>query len=82
MIATLESHDYRNTVRVFADHCCELIVLDSPDDALLNPKLPAELGQSVNLCSDKQLCPAFIPSWIAGEQREASQMFLDFLTSH
>jgi len=81
-IATLERRDYPDTVKVFADQCCDLIVLDSPGDVLLDPKLRPELAQARNLCSGRQVYPAFVPSWIIGEQREAAQMFLDFLTSH
>jgi hypothetical protein len=35
-----------------------------------------------NLCSGQKVCPAFVPPWTVGEQREAAQIFLDFLMSN
>lgn len=61
----------------------DLIVLDSMDDAKNNPAIMSALGSAVNVCAGLKACPtnvpAIIPSQIGGDDREAAQVFVNFL---
>ncbi len=58
-----------------------LVILNSERDGEKNPRLQEELTHAIDICSDGQRCLAFIPSWVAGEQRVAAQMVLNSLLS-
>lgn len=61
----------------------DLIILDAPDDAKMNPALQLALPQSANVCAGLKTCPAvvpaIIPQQVTGSEREAAQKFVDFL---
>ena len=61
----------------------DVIVLDSMDDAKSNPAIMSALGSAVNVCAGLKACPtnvpAIIPSQIGGDDREAAQVFVNFL---
>jgi hypothetical protein len=61
----------------------DLIILDAPDDAQASPSLELALPHAANICTGLKACPAnvpaIIPSQIAGKNREAAQVFVDFL---
>lgn len=61
----------------------DVIILDAPADAAVNPALQAEMAHAVNICSAVKACPAEVPALIpssdAPDRKEAAQKFLDAL---
>jgi hypothetical protein len=55
------------------------VILDAPEDALLNPGIQADMAHSVNICAALKACPAVvpavIPSGVEGEELEAAKLF-------
>jgi hypothetical protein len=61
----------------------DLIILDSADDVKSNAALQVAILQAANVCAGLKACPtvipAFIPSQITGEPRDAAQAFITVL---
>jgi hypothetical protein len=61
----------------------DVIILDAPDDAQASSALELALPQAANICAGVKACPAnvpaIIPQQITGTERQAAQMFVDFL---
>jgi hypothetical protein len=54
----------------------QLIVLDSASDASLIRGMDVNLTHAINACGPNRTCPAFIPSWVSGEELEAAKQVL------
>ncbi len=59
----------------------DLVVLDSPAQLDASPFMRRESTQWRNTCEGRSVCPAFIPSWVAGEKLEASKAVLEALVA-
>jgi hypothetical protein len=61
----------------------DVVILDAPADADLNPALQADMAHAVNICSAVKACPAEVPALIPSsgspDRKEAAQKFLDAL---
>jgi len=61
----------------------DVIILNSPDDAQVSAALQTALPQAPNICAGLKACPAnvpaIIPQQVSGTERQAAQMFVDFL---
>ncbi len=61
----------------------DVVILDAPADADLNPALLADMAHAVNICSAVKACPAEVPALIPSsdspDRKEAAQKFLDAL---
>jgi hypothetical protein len=86
VVATYEPNDYRQMLRdrIGNELLPELIVLDSPADASINPMVEREAAHAENICAAVRACPsvvpAFIPSWVSSpEQLQATQQVLSAL---
>jgi hypothetical protein len=85
IVQTVEIGDYKDMLEkhVGRDTTVDLIILDSPQDALLNPGVQAQMMHAVNICAALKACPAevpaLIPSGIEGDRLEAAQKFEDAL---
>jgi hypothetical protein len=85
VVQTLEIGDYKDMLQkhIGRDMPVDLIILDSPQDAALNPDVQAQLGHSVNICAALRACPAEVPALIPtgteGERLEAARKFEDAL---
>jgi hypothetical protein len=79
IVATNEGNSFPMLLNRFSDSMPEVLILDSqagiPDD----PAVRNQLGKSELVCGQH---PAFIPTTVSGEVREASEMYLRFLVSH
>ena len=57
----------------------QLVILDAPEDAAMNPHLLADMAHAVNVCAALKACPAnvpaLIPSGTEGDELEAAQQF-------
>jgi hypothetical protein len=85
LVESIELHDYKDLLanHVGSDLLTDLIILDSQDDAALNPMLMAQLPNAVNVCASVRVCPQVVPSIIppntAGDALEAAKSFQKFL---
>jgi len=84
--ATYESEDYKQMLRdrVGNELRLDLIVLDSPGDAAIDPFIEQESRRAVDLCDAARACPAVVPAFIPSfvtdaEALEASQVVLKAL---
>ncbi len=81
VLQTVES-DYHDLLQNHLGNA-DVVILDAPSDADLNPALQADMAHAVNICSAVKACPAEVPALIpsagAPDRREAAQRFLDAL---
>jgi hypothetical protein len=57
----------------------DLVILNSPAD------LPASAAVQNQLWKQRPICggaAAYIPDWVSGETREATEMYLQYLVAH
>jgi hypothetical protein len=85
VVETVEIRDYSDLLRnhLGRDVNADVIILDAPSDADLNPSLKADMARAVNICSAVKACPADVPALVpssdSADGKEAAQMFLDAL---
>ena len=81
VIQTVES-DYHDLLQHNLSNA-DVVILDAPADADLNPALRADMAHAVNICSAVKACPAEVPALIPSsdspDRKEAAQRFLDAL---
>jgi len=81
VIRVVEIGDYKDMLEkhIGKDINVQMVILDAPEDAALNPGIQADMAHSVNICAALKACPAVvpvvIPSGTAGEDLEAAQKF-------
>lgn len=81
VVESIELHDYKDLLQhhVGSDMLVDLIILDSVDDASLNPVLMQQLPQAVNVCAAVKVCPqevpSIIPPTVKDESLEAARTF-------
>jgi hypothetical protein len=76
-VATAEPYNYKEELggKVAAIKP-QMIVLDDPADASLIRGMEIDLGQARSACGSNRNCPTFIPSWVSGEELEATRQVL------
>ena len=85
VIETVEMRDYPDLLKNHfgKDINADVIILDAPTDADLNPSVKADMPHAVNICSAVKACPAEVPALVpssdSAESKEAAQMFVDAL---
>lgn len=85
VVQTVEIRDYPDLLQnhLGKDINADVIILDAPTDADLNPGVKADMAHAVNICSAVKACPAevpaFIPSSDSADRKEAAQKFVDAL---
>ena len=57
----------------------QMLVLNSEQEAAVDPNLAAEFTHARKSCSEQIPCYLLIPNSVSGEQREAAQQLLDYL---
>jgi len=81
VIRPVEIGDYKDmlTKHVGNDLTVQMVILDAPEDADLNPHIQADMARAVDVCAALRACPAkvpaLIPSGTAGDELEAAQKF-------
>jgi hypothetical protein len=80
VVATMEG-DYQNElaekIRLVKP---QMIILDSPADAKLVGGMQFDLRKAKSACGRNGNCPAFIPTWVSGEELEATNMLFSAIT--
>lgn len=84
VIQTVEIRDYTDLLnRLGKDVNADVIILDAPADADLNPSVKADMAHAVNICGAVKACPAEVPALIpssdSADRKEAAQRFVDAL---
>ena len=79
MVATNEGSSYPTLVRRLADTPEHLLILDSASDLPDSAAVREHVGKPQLICGGAQ---AYIPDWVSGEQREATEIYLRFLVAH
>ncbi|MGB7554242.1 MAG: hypothetical protein WBM04_07700 [Candidatus Korobacteraceae bacterium] len=85
VIRTVEIRDYPDLLQnhLGKDAEADVIILDKPSDADLNPILKADMANAVNICAAVKACPAEVPAMVAssdsGDRKDAAQQFVDAL---
>jgi hypothetical protein len=84
-VGSLNIADYKSAVTNMDDPTVEIVILNSPTDALNFPALQPELPHAVNVCAAVQACPAevpaLVPSKVSGDRAEAANKFVQFLAA-
>ena len=76
-IATVEPYHYVDELGgKVATIKPQLIVLDRASDAGLIRGMDVDVRRAVSACGANRMCPAFIPSWVTGEELEAAKQLL------
>ena len=76
-IATVEPYHYGDELGgKVATIKPQLIVLDRASDAGLIRGMDVDVRRAVSACGANRMCPAFIPSWVTGEELEAAKQLL------
>jgi len=80
-IATVEPYHYTEELGgKLAAIKPELIVLDRTSDVALIRDMEVNVRQTTNACDANRICPAFIPSWVSGEELEAAKAVLNAIS--
>ena len=58
----------------------QMIVLNSEQEAAVDPNLATEFAHSRKACTPQIPCYLLVPNSVGGEQREAAQQLLDYLS--
>ena len=84
-VETYQSTQYERFLQehLNRDVTTEVVILNSPKDAISNPSVQAELAHAVNICAAVRACPDEVPAYVSsrldGATTEAGQLLLAFL---
>lgn len=85
VIRPVEIGDYKDMLEkhIGRDINVQMVILDAPEDAGLNPGIQGDMGHAVNICAALKACPAVvpvvIPSGVEGDELDAAQKFQEAL---
>ena len=80
VIRPVEIGDYKDMLEkhIGRDIHVQMVILDAPEDAALNPGIQADMAHAVNICAALKACPAVVPVVIPSVSRatrDAAQKF-------
>jgi len=81
VVRPVEIGDYKDMLQkhIGQDITVQMVILDAPEDAALNPGIQADMAHAVNVCAALRACPANVPSLIPsgtiGDELDAAQKF-------
>jgi len=79
MVASIEGSTFSKILQHLADKSWDLVILNSASDIPDSSAVKASLGKPELICGG---IPAYIPDWVLGEERDATEMYLRFLEIH
>jgi hypothetical protein len=85
VIVSSATGDYKDMLekQTSGNQNIDVIILDAPEDAQASSALELAVPQAANICAGLKACPAnvpaIIPQQITGIERQAAQLFIDFL---
>ena len=60
----------------------DLVIVSSASQVPQNLEISKELKDAKNICPSRSPCLAFIPPWVQGDQRDATNLYIAFLLAH
>ncbi len=83
LITTYETNDFEKTLSDIGTRLHpDLIIVSSASQIPQNLEISKELKNAKNICPSRSPCLAFIPPWVQGDQRDATNLYIDFLLAH
>jgi hypothetical protein len=84
LILTDETSDFEKTLSedVGTNVHPDLIIVSSASQIPQNLAISKELKDAKDICPRQTPCLAFIPPWVQGDQRDATNLYIDFLLAH
>ena len=85
IVISSDSGDYKDMLSKQTSNSegADVLILDAPEDAQASSALQLALPQAANVCAGLKACPAnvpaIIPPQVTGSERQAAQVFVDFL---
>jgi hypothetical protein len=84
-VGNLAMTDLQTALNHLDDPAVDIVILDSPIQALDYPALQPEMAHAVNVCAAMEACPAeipaVVPSKLQGDRAEAANKFVQFLAA-
>jgi len=78
LVATVEPYHYVEELSgKVATIKPQLVVLNNTSDAGLIRGMDVDVKQAISACGTNRTCPAFIPSWVTGDELEAAKQVLN-----
>ena len=83
LITTYETSDFEKRLSDIGTRLHpDLIIVSSASQVPRNLEISKELKNAKNICPSRSPCLAFIPPWVQGDQRDATNLYIDFLLAH
>jgi hypothetical protein len=85
VVVSSDTGDYKDLLQKQTSESqgADVIILNAPEDAQASSALELALPQATNICAGVGACPAnvpaIVPPQITGNERQAAQLFVDFL---
>jgi hypothetical protein len=79
LVTTNEGSSFPKLQQRLADTPQDLLILSSQSDLPEDAGVRDRLGKPQLICG---VATAYIPDWVSGEEREATEMYLRFLEAH
>jgi len=84
-VGSLAMTDLQSALSHPDDPAVDIVIFDSPTQALNYPALQPEMSHAVNVCAAMEACPsevpAVVPSKLPGDRAEAANKFVQFLAA-
>lgn len=84
-VGSLASANLESVLNHMDDPTVDIVILDSPTQAIDYPALQPEMSHAVNVCAAMEACPAdvpaIVPSKLPGDRAEAANKFVQFLAA-
>jgi hypothetical protein len=85
LVGNLGLTNPQSAINNMEDPAVEIVILNSPAEAVNYPAVVAEMPHAVNVCGAMEACPAevpaLVPSKLQGDRAEAANKFVQFLAS-
>jgi len=83
LITTYETSDFEKGLSDLGTRLHpDLIIVSWSAQIPQNLEISKELKNAKNICPSRNPCLAFIPHWVQGDNREAINLYMDFLLAH
>lgn len=85
LVGNLSDAELLSAMNHLDDPGVDIVILDSPADALKYPSLQPEMPRAVNVCGALGACPAevpaLVPSKVQGDRADAANKFVQYLAT-
>jgi len=83
LVSTYESTDFQKALADVGPRLHpDLVFVSSASQIPPDGEISKGLKDAKDICPNQSACLAFIPSWVQGDQRDATEVFMDYLRTH